>query len=332
MFGASSLVKSIMAKKREVKFNGKVVLITGGSKGLGLIMARDIGKEGGKIVICARKQDELNLARKHLIHEGVAEISTHVCDVSNQEQVNRMIDDVKNKYGTIDILINNASSIQIGPFPNMTIHDFEQSLDVIFWGTLYPIMAVLPHMKERDHGQIVNITSIGGLIGLPHLTPYSSSKFASVGLSRGLHAELKRYGITVSTIVPGLMKTGSHINSLVKGKKEYEYSWFALSSQLPLLSMNPEKAAKKIIQAIRRRTSFYVVGMPAKLANFANNNFPSQFANYLSLVNEILPGPTDELADQRAASTGKSIEKKKRFLSIKALSRIGRDSTARYQT
>src|SRR5450759_4776995 len=119
----------------------------------------------------------------------------------------------------------------------MEVAYFELAMDVMYWGVLYPTLAVLPQMREHKRGRIVNITSIGGKVSIPHLLPYNSAKFAAVGLSEGLRAELAMDGVTVTTIVPGLMRTGSHINAYFKGKQEREYTWFALGASLPVISM-----------------------------------------------------------------------------------------------
>jgi short-subunit dehydrogenase len=124
-------------------------------------------------------------------------------------------------------------------------------------------------MRERGGGRVANIASIGGLVAVPHLLPYSASKFALVGLSQGMHAELAREGILVSTIAPGLMRTGSPRNALFKGAREQEYAWFAISDSLPLLSMSATRAARRIVQAIERGEARVVLGLPAKIAALA---------------------------------------------------------------
>ena len=155
-------------------------------------------------------------------------------------------------YGQVDILVNNAGIIEVGPVQNMARSDFEDALAVDFWGVLDPILAVLPQMRARKSGRIVNITSIGGKVAFPHLLPYVAAKFAATGLSEGLRAELARDGITVTTIVPGLLRTGSYGNALFKGDKPGEYAWFGLGDNLPGGSISAERAAREIVTATRR--------------------------------------------------------------------------------
>ena len=125
-------------------------------------------------------------------------------------------------------------------------------MDVMFWGTVYPTLAVLPQMIRRRQGRIANITSTGGKVSVPHLLPYCCAKFAAVGFSEGLRAELRRHGIKVTTVVPGLMRTGSHLNAQFKGKHDQEFAWFALALGVPVLSMSVDRAAAKIISACKR--------------------------------------------------------------------------------
>ena len=118
----------------------------------------------------------------------------------------------KAHFGQIDVLINNAGVIQTGPLENMIIEDFENAMKIHFWAPLYTMLSVIPDMKARRVGRIVNIASVGGKVSVPHIVPYSASKFALVGLSSGFRHEMKKYGIKVTTINPGLTRSGSNFN------------------------------------------------------------------------------------------------------------------------
>src|SRR5204863_2185868 len=154
--------------------------------------------------------------------------------------------------GAIDVLVDNAGIIQVGPLETMTQEDFRRAMNTHFWGPLNTTLAVLPEMRRRKTGRIVNISSIGGKISIPHLVPYSASKFALVGLSEGLRAELAKDGISVTTVCPGLMTTGSPRNAFFKGQNQAEYAWFSISDALPGVAMNAEAAARAIIRACKR--------------------------------------------------------------------------------
>lgn len=146
-------------------------------------------------------------------------------------------------------------------------------------------------MREQGGGRIANIASIGGKIGVPHLVPYAASKFAQVGLSLGLRAELARDGILVTTVSPGLMRTGSPRNAHFKGRHRAEYAWFSISDSLPLVSMSASRAAKLIVNAVRRGEAEVVLSLPAKVAAVAQALAPELMARALDLANRVLPRP-----------------------------------------
>lgn len=269
-------------------FRGKVVLITGGSRGLGLVLSRALADEGAKIAICARDSQELERAEQDLKTRG-AEVFQTVCDVRNQSEVERAVEAVRSHYGQINVLINNAGVIQVGPLEVQTQEDFENAMAIHFWGAFYMMQAVLPEMKQRGEGRIVNVSSIGGKIAVPHLAPYCASKFALVGLSGAMRVELVKDNIYVTTVCPGLMRTGSHVNAVFKGQNEKEYAWFSIGDALPVSSINAERAASKIIESCRNGDAELIISVQAKLASKINNLFPELTADIAALANQFLP-------------------------------------------
>jgi NAD(P)-dependent dehydrogenase (short-subunit alcohol dehydrogenase family) len=286
--GAAYGVYRLAQKLREESLRGQVVLITGGSRGLGFLLAREFAREGCRVAICARDGDELADACKELQRQG-AEVCALRCDVAERRQVLSLIAEVTSRFGQIDILVNNAGVMHVMPLAAATEVDFERALDVMFWGTLYPSLAVARQMRPRHKGRIVNITSIGGFVSMPHLVPYSCAKFATVGLSQGLHAELARDGISVTTIVPGLMRVGSHLNAWFRGDQEQEFAWFSTLASLPALSMSAERAARQIVTATRRREAVRILGLPANILERMHGFFPGLTDRVMALVNHGLP-------------------------------------------
>jgi len=280
------VLKSTLDHFFEFDLKGKTVLITGGSRGLGLVMAREFAREGARLVLCARDEAELQRAQADL--EG-SEVMTVACDVTNKQSVTEMIARVNSRFGGVDVLVNNAGVIQVGPIEVMTPADFELAMQTHFWAPLNTILAVLPSMREKKSGRIVNISSIGGKVSVPHLVPYSASKFALVGLSKGLRAELMKDGIKVTTVCPGLMRTGSPRNADFKGKHELEYAWFSISDAMPLLTVSAENAAKQIVRACKRGQAELVISVPAKLAVLFESLFPEAMSQILAVVNQLLP-------------------------------------------
>lgn len=257
--GLIAVGRRVLQKKLAIQ--DKVVLITGGSRGLGLAVAEEFASQGAKLVLCARNERELRQAQEHFSPAKTAVLTVR-CDVTDPNQVQQLIEKALNRFGQIDIVVNNAGIISAGPVRTLTREDFEESMNVIFWGTFNTTMAVLPHMLERKQGSIVNITSIGGKVSIPHLLSYSSAKFAVVGFSEGLRAELAREGIRVITIAPGLVRTGSHINTVMKGKTHrVEYTLFTLLDSLPFTSISAKRAAQQIVAATRRGSAEIVISI-----------------------------------------------------------------------
>ena len=277
-------------RSRRLDLRGKTVLITGGSRGLGLVLAREFARRGARVAICARDPEELHRAKEDISTYGSPAFAL-TCDVSQREQVDELVRRVTEVFGPVDILVNNAGVVQVGPAETMTLEDYEQAMGVHFWGALHTSLAVLPEMYRRRAGRIVNITSIGGEIPVPHMLPYTASKYALVGLSEGLRSELLKNRIYVTTVVPGLMRTGSPPNAQFKGHTGAEYTWFAISDSAPGLSMAAERAARSIIEACRVGRAHLVLSLPAKLATLAHAVAPGTVADAMGLVNRFLPGP-----------------------------------------
>jgi NAD(P)-dependent dehydrogenase (short-subunit alcohol dehydrogenase family) len=288
--GALLAARAIARLGRSIRLQGRTVLITGGSRGLGLVLAREFAREGARIAICARDPDELSRAETELKEHG-AQVMAVVCDVTSQESVEQAVQSVGDVFGPVDVLVNNAGVIQVGPFEEMRVDDFENAMKTHFWGPLYTSLAVLPSMRRRRIGRIVNIASIGGRISVPHLLPYGASKFALTGLSEGMRAELAKDGILVTTVLPGLMRTGSPINALFKGHHRAEYALFSISDSIPLLTVSAELAAQQIVNACRLGDAELIISWPAKVAAAFHGLFPGLAIDILALANRLLPGP-----------------------------------------
>jgi short-subunit dehydrogenase len=288
--GLALLGREVLRRTRRIDLRGQVVLITGSSRGLGLAMAREFAREGARIVLCARDAEELDRARQDVERHGT-EVAAFQCDITDRQQVQQLVDGATERFGRIDVLVNNAGIISVGPLANQTIEDFERAMQTMFWGVLYPTYAVLPQMRARHSGRIANITSIGGKLSVPHLLPYGAAKFAAVGLSEGLRAELTHDGIQVTTVVPGLMRTGSHLNAEFKGQNTREFLWFSLGASLPLTSISAEAAARQIVAGVKRGDAELILSWQAQLAARAHGLFPGLTTDVLGLVNRVLPGP-----------------------------------------
>ena len=286
-------------RRSDYDFTGKSVVITGGSRGLGLIMARQLADEGARLTLVARSEDELERAVEDIrTRQPFTEVLAAPADVRRRHEAERAVAQAFDRFGRIDVLINNAGVIQVGPVAHMELADYQEAMETHFWGPLYTILAALPHMRNQGEGRIVNISSIGGRISVPHLVPYSASKFALTGLSDGLRYELARHRILVTTVCPGLMRTGSPLNAGFKGRHPDEFAWFAISDSLPLATIDAARAAHQILAACRRGDAELVITVQAKLAILARTMAPELFAQAMSFINGLLPPPTGADGDR----------------------------------
>src|SRR2546423_1444841 len=285
--GAALALRAAIRRATAYDLAGKVVLVTGGSRGLGLVLARELIAHGARVSICARDIVALERARVELGPNVVA----RPCDITVPVQCARLVEHVRTTLGPIDVLINNAGVMTVGPMEHMTLADYEHAIATHVRGPLYLLDAILPQMRFRGGGRIVNIASIGGKLAIPHMLPYTASKFALVGLSEGLRAELAKDGIVVTTVVPGLMRTGSPRQAEVKGQVRKELAWFSVSDALPLVSISAERAARSILRAIRRGDAEVILSLPAKVGVWVHGLLPGLTSDVLGLTNLALPAP-----------------------------------------
>src|SRR6266436_9803457 len=204
-----------------------------------------------KVALIARDPAELARAKTEL-DRLATEVLTIQCDLLESAQIQSAVQQTLQRFGRIDILINNAGIIEVGPIEHMQLKDFERAMRLHFWAPFILYLLVVPQMRSKGGGRIVNISSVGGKIAVPHMAPYSASKFALTGFSDAIRAELSRDKIFVTTVTPGMMRTGSQVHAAFKGDHAAEYKWFEMSSKLPLASISAERAARKILSACRR--------------------------------------------------------------------------------
>ncbi|GAC1593869.1 MAG: SDR family oxidoreductase [Candidatus Velthaea sp.] len=291
--GAASVAAGLgllRPRARSASFAGRIALVTGGSRGLGFVLAQLLARAGAEVTICGRSSESLERARTALEAEGLA-VTTYACDVRDRVECAALISRVLERSGRIDILVNNAGTIEVGPILEATLDDYREAMETHFWGPLYLSLEVLPSMRARHAGHIVNVASIGGLVGVPHLAPYSASKFAEVGFSQALAAEVAADGIVVTAVCPGLMYTGSRDNAAFKGRNRAEYTWLTPADANPLLAVSPLRAAKRILRGIARRETHVTIGALPKLAKTMNAIFPETTARLLALSARLLPAP-----------------------------------------
>lgn len=303
------LLRTAYRRYRSLDLDGKSVVISGGSRGLGLEMTREFLSAGARVALLARDADELGRARAELsgisrkgrtADESGERRGSNVilaeCDVRDPDSAARAVDQVIAEFGSVDVLANVAGIIDVAPYEHLSVEDYRDSLDTHFWGPLHLIQNLVWRMKPGS--RIVNISSIGGLVSVPHLLPYSVGKFALTGYSEGLHSELSKRGIYVTTVCPGLMRTGSHVKARFKGRHRKEFAWFAASSGNPLASTGSRRAARKIVAACRMGKPFLILTPQAKALHLFHALAPNTTACFMRVAARMLPDPTGAEGDQ----------------------------------
>jgi NAD(P)-dependent dehydrogenase (short-subunit alcohol dehydrogenase family) len=296
VIAAGGVGLAMLAMRSRYTFNEKVVLITGGSRGLGLVLARELVARGALVGLLARDTRELERARESISSPSMVQLLTG--DVTDAQTVEQAVSNLVQRFGRIDVVINNAGQILSAPFADTTSNDFKRMLDVHMWGTLNVTRAALPHLARHGDGRVVNICSIGARIPVPHLSAYCASKFAQAGLSAVMAEELREHGIRVTTVMPGLMRTGSHVQAWFKGHHAAEFAMFSLVGGLPGTSMGAERAARLILAASARGQAEAIIPFTVRQIAKASALFPNLAQAALRAVTRVLPGPGSDLALQ----------------------------------
>lgn len=251
---------------------GKVVVITGGSSGIGKALAEVFGLHGSKVLITARNQDELDDTVSELREKGII-ISGLKADVSLEQDNKRMANEAIGLYGTIDILINNAGISMRALFEEAEIEVVKRVIDTNFYGALYATKYCLPEIR-KNKGSVVGISSIAGFRGLPGRTGYSASKFALNGFLEVLRTELYKTGVHVLTASPGFTATNIRKRSLTKdGSLQGE------SPRDETKMMTATECAQHIYRATVKRKSTLILTFQGRLTVFLNKWLPHHLAD-----------------------------------------------------
>jgi NAD(P)-dependent dehydrogenase (short-subunit alcohol dehydrogenase family) len=307
--GTTALIVSALRARAVPK--GAVVVITGGSRGLGFAIASRFARRGAysrradhvRLVLCARDRAELEQAQDALLakhsHLNPDDFYLVAADLSQPAECDRLIHETIAHFGRIDVLVNNAGIIQVGPIESLTAEAFERAMQINFFAALHTTWAALPFLRVQTplpgwkrRASIVNIASIGGKVAVPHLLPYSASKFALVGFSEGLHAELRHKGIRVTTVCPGLMRTGGEVHAEFVGNVEAEQKWFNFAAKTPGIAASAKHAANRIYAAVAAGCTEITITPQAWLAARFTGLCPTTTQFAAALANRyILPAP-----------------------------------------
>jgi NAD(P)-dependent dehydrogenase (short-subunit alcohol dehydrogenase family) len=280
----------------ERPLRNKVALVCGGSRGLGRSIARELVRAGASVALCARDPEPLEATRAWLAELGGA-VFAQRCDLRSELETRDLFEAVTRELGPIDIVVVNAATILVAPVETLTPRDFDDAMQEIFGTATRAALAALPGMRARRQGTIAFITSIGAKIGVPHLAPYSAAKFAEAGFAETLAAEVAKDGVHVLTVFPGLMRTGSWLHASFRGAPERELGWFGVAAITPLLSIDGDRAARRVVRAIAARKRRLTLTPAARLAIALHDLFPAPWSFLGGLLARLLPRAGKSVAE-----------------------------------
>ena len=219
----------------------------------------------------------------------------------------RLVRDVVDTEGRLDVAIHVAGVIQVGHADALTLGHYHDAVDTMLWGPVHLALAVVPVMRAAGRGRIGIVSSVGGLVAVPRLVPYSVAKFGAVALAEGLYAELAGTGVTVTAVTPGLMRTGGHVHARFVDDPPSDYAWFAPAASLPLLSVSAPRAAYRIVEGVLAGRPTVELTPLTMVARRVHGLAPALTVRTLGLVSRLLPGPATRAADPGSAA-GPAVE------------------------
>lgn len=287
------------------RFAGQVVVVCGGSRGLGLALAKCLARGRARVAICARSPEELTRARDELAAFDVPVLAA-VCDLTNEVATRAFMELVRHELGPIDLLVANAATITVAPLETLTPTDLESAMTSTFGTAANAALAVLPSMRSRGRGTVAFIASVGGVVGIPHLSGYSAAKFATVGFAEAVRAEVAKDGVRIVTAFPGLMRTGSHLHARFRGKTDQEFAWFGAGALAPILSIDADRAARRIVAAIARGDETVAFTPETHLALRTRGLFPGLWSLAMKIAARALP-PAPSRSETLVEEDGTSV-------------------------
>jgi NAD(P)-dependent dehydrogenase (short-subunit alcohol dehydrogenase family) len=266
-------------------------IVLGASRGLGLLVAQELLRRGFVVHGGARDADELRGAER-ILRAAVpgGRFVAHVCDVREQDAVSRVVDEVVDTEGRLDAAFHVAGVIQVGHIDTVTLGHFHDAVDTMLWGPVHLALAAIPPMRDAGRGRLGIVSSVGGLVAVPRLVPYSVAKFGAVGLAEGLYAELAGTGVTVTAVTPGLMRTGGHTHARFVDDSA-DYAWFTPLASLPGVSISAERAARRIVSGVLAGRPTVELTPLTIVGRRVHGLAPATTVRMMGLASRVLPGP-----------------------------------------
>ncbi len=319
---------ALARRRRRLDLEGRVAIVTGGARGLGLAITRTLVQQGCRVAICGRDEKVIARCVDEYRSRGFT-ILGQACDVSNPDQVKAFLELVLDSYGEVDILVNNAAQCYVGPASELDALDMQLALQNIFWGQFHWTMAVLPRMRARRFGRIVNITSLGGKLPIPHQAAYVAAKHAATGWSETLAAELEHEGIVVSTITPPPLRNGAPLHAHYNGSREREFTWFASALTSPLSATSADRVAGVVVEAIARGQHERAVSPLSWLVARAHGLAPNLVGTGLRWIARRMP-PAGEPGTSSPMRLGLGVARSSGDAGLRQLARQAASDEARY--
>jgi short-subunit dehydrogenase len=267
---------------------GKVVVVTGASSGIGEATAREFGKEGARVVLAARRVERLEALAQEIQAMGTsAETLVVPADLSKLEDIKSLIDQTLERFGRIDVLVNNAGFGRLDWLEKLDpVKDIKSQFDVNVLGVIQTTRQALPVMIKQRSGHIINMCSMAGLVATPTYTIYAACKHAVHGFSEALRREVKPWGIDVSMIYPGGVTTefGQHAGINRKTKASTP-KWLLLSA---------EDVGRAVVELVRSPRAMWIIPWAWSVTALINKLFPS-FVDYTTINRFTIPEREEEL-------------------------------------
>ncbi len=250
-------------------FSGKVAIVTGAASGIGRGLCEAFCAQGAVVYAADIRREGLDeLVRSSA---GPGDIRGVTLDVTRWNDFERVVGDIFEEHGRLDLIVNNAVVRVVGDFRQNELDDIRRSIDVNLWGVVYGTKAAYEVMMAQGHGHIVNVASSAGLMPVPMQTTYAMAKHAVVGLSRSLRIEAAVYGVKVSVVLPGLVDTGFYDTAQTVGGYDYEKEM----ESLPIRPIAPRRAAEAILAGIRANRELIVFPTSNRLILWLFRHFPA---------------------------------------------------------
>ena len=254
------------------QLDGRVAVVTGAGSGIGRATSVELARHGCRLALVDRDADAASQTAALL--PGTAHPSVHQADVRDADRLAELPDEVVDLHGAVHILMNNAGVTSAGNFEDESVEDLQWIVDINVWGVVLGCRAFLPHLRRADEAHIVNMSSMVGLLGLPHNVSYSLTKGAVRSFSEALRAELVTTNVGLTVVHPGAIRT--NITEGARGSEAERLAKMGRSRLAPLAMRPPESVAKKVVRAVERDRPRVVVGPDAHVVSLLSRVAPGR--------------------------------------------------------